>query len=67
MPSSIGRARAKEAKLAYLRHVRLDNRHGLVANGRATAATGTGEWEAAMLMLAESPARRPSGSTAVSD
>jgi transposase len=45
----------KEAKLAYLGHVLLDNRHGLVANVCATAATGTGEWEAALLMLAEAP------------
>jgi transposase len=42
----------KEAKLAYLGHVRLDNRHGLVANVCTTAATGTGEWEAALSMLA---------------
>jgi transposase len=41
----------KEAKLAYLGHVLLDNRHGLVANVCTTAATGTGEWEAALLML----------------
>jgi transposase len=41
----------KEAKLAYLGHVLLDNRHGLVANVCVTPATGTGEWEAALLML----------------
>jgi transposase len=41
----------KEAKLAYLGHVLLDNRHGLVANVCTTAATGTAEWEAAVLML----------------
>jgi len=41
----------KEAKLAYLGHVLLDNRHGLVANVCATAATGTGEWEGALWML----------------
>jgi transposase len=49
------KSQGKEAKLAYLGHVLLDNRHGLVANVCATAATGTGEWEAAMLMLAEAP------------
>lgn len=43
----------KEAKLAYLGHVLLDNRHGLVANVCTTAATGTAEWEAALLMLAQ--------------
>lgn len=46
----------KEAKLAYLGHVLLDNRHGLVANVCATAATGTAEREAALALL--TPARR---------
>ena len=41
----------REAKLAYLGHVLLDNRHGLVANACATAATGTGEREAALILL----------------
>ena len=38
----------KEAKLAYLGHVLLDNRQGLVANVGATAATGTAERNAAL-------------------
>jgi len=33
--------------------VLLDNRHGLVANIRVTAAPGTAEREAALLLLAE--------------
>jgi IS5 family transposase len=41
----------KEAKLAYLGHVLLDNRHGLVANVCVTAATGTAEREAALALL----------------
>jgi transposase len=41
----------REAKLAYLGHVVLDNRFGLVANVCATAATGTAEREAALLLL----------------
>ena len=41
----------KEAKLAYAGHVLLDNRYGLVANVCATAATGTAEREAALLLL----------------
>ena len=41
----------KEAKLAYAGHVLLDNRHGLVANVCTTAATGTAEREAALLLL----------------
>src|SRR3954462_15183380 len=43
----------KEAKLSYAGHVLLDNRHGLVANVCVTAATGTAEREAAVLLLAE--------------
>ena len=50
------KGRGKEAKLAYLGHVLLDNRHGLVANVCATAATGTAEREAALELL--KPARR---------
>ena len=42
----------REAKLAYLGHVLLDNRHGLVANVGVTAATGTAEREAALWLLA---------------
>jgi transposase len=41
----------KEAKLSYAGHILLDNRHGLVANVCATAATGTAEREAALLLL----------------
>jgi transposase len=44
------KGRGKEAKLAYLGHVLLDNRHGLVANVCVTHATGTAEREAALLM-----------------
>ena len=47
-----GRDTGSEAKLAYAGHVLLDNRHGLVANVCVTAATGTAEREAAMLLLA---------------
>ena len=43
----------REATLAYAGHVLLDNRHGLVANVCVTAATGTAERDAALLLLAE--------------
>ena len=43
----------REAKLSYAGHVLLDNRHGLVANVCASAATGTAEREAALGLLAE--------------
>src|SRR5262249_10649009 len=45
----------REAKLSYAGHVLLDNRHGLVANVCVTAATGTAERDAAVLLLAEAP------------
>jgi transposase len=45
------KGQGKEARLAYLGHVLLDNRHGLVANVCATAATGTAEREAALALL----------------
>lgn len=40
-----------EARLAYLGHVLMENRHGLVVQARATPATGTAEREAAVDML----------------
>jgi transposase len=45
------KGKGREAKLAYLGHVVLDNRFGLVANACATAATGTAERDAALLLL----------------
>ena len=45
----------REAKLSYAGHVLLDNRHGLVANVCVTAATGTAEREAALLLLTTVP------------
>ena len=54
----------REATLAYLGHVLLDNRHGLVANVCVTAPTGTAEREAATSMFAASA---PPGSTVGGD
>lgn len=34
-------------------HALLDNRHGLVVNTCITAATGTAEWEAVEMLLAD--------------
>ncbi|MBA3709473.1 MAG: IS5 family transposase [Planctomycetes bacterium] len=42
------------ATLSYLGHVLLDNRHGLVANVCATAATGTAERDAALCLASVS-------------
>jgi transposase len=40
-----------EARLAYLGHVLMDNRHGLVVQARATQATGTAERDTAIDLL----------------
>ena len=40
----------KEAKLTFMGHVTMDNRHGLVVTTRYTQATGTAEREAAIEM-----------------
>ncbi len=58
------KGQGKEAKLAYLGHVLLDNRQGLVANVCATHATETAEREAAALLL---EASAPPGSTVGAD
>jgi hypothetical protein len=46
------------AKLCYMGHVLMDNRHGLVAAPALTPATGTAEREAAKVMLDTLPHRR---------
>ena len=40
-----------EAKLTYMGHVLMDNRHGLVVDTAVTPATGTAEREAAVAMI----------------
>ncbi|WP_419621014.1 transposase, partial [Thiolapillus sp.] len=39
------------AKLSYLGHILMENRHGLVVNAQVTQATGTAEREAAIDMV----------------
>ena len=46
------------ARLAYLGHVLMENRHALVVDTRVTLATGTAEREAALDMLDARPSRR---------
>ena len=48
--STLG-ALLREARLAYLGHLLIENRHGLIVDAMATAADGTAEREAAMRML----------------
>ena len=52
------KADGDKAVLAYLAHVLLDNRHGLVQGACATAADGFAEREAAQLLLEASGRRR---------
>ena len=46
------------AKLSYMGHVLMENRHGLVVEAALTLATGTAERDAAAAMLATIPTRR---------
>ena len=48
----------QEAKLAYLGHLLTENRHGLIVDTAVTAATGTAERDAAIVMLGELPLTR---------
>src|SRR5499426_3224168 len=49
------KGRGQPAKLAYLGHVLVENRHALVVDARLTLATGTAEREAALEMVADRP------------
>jgi transposase len=51
------KAKGQEAKLAFLGHVLMENRNGLVVETRLTAATGTAEREAALEMIGAKPQR----------
>jgi IS5 family transposase len=42
------KSKGRESKLAYLGHLLMENRHGLVIGARVTQATGTAEREAAV-------------------
>lgn len=48
---SYRKSQGQEARLAYLGHALMDNRHGLAADGCATQATGTAERDAAGEMI----------------
>jgi transposase len=51
------KAKGKEAKLCFMGHVLMENRHGLVVSPRLTAATGTAEREAAVGLVEGVPGR----------
>ncbi len=52
------KAAGQEAKLCFVGHVLMENRHGLVVNTRLTPATGTAEREAALALLRTRPGRQ---------
>jgi transposase len=52
------KAAGQEAKLCFLGHVLMENRHGLVVNTRLTPATGTAEREAALALVDTRPTTR---------
>jgi hypothetical protein len=56
------KSRNAEARLCYMGHLLIENRHGLIVDAMATHADGTAEHDAALLMLAEqveaAPTRR---------
>jgi transposase len=52
------KAAGQEAKLCFLGHVLMENRHGLVVNTRLTPATGTAERAAAVALLDARPTTR---------
>jgi len=51
------KGKGKEAKLCFMGHVLMENRHGLIITPRLTAATGTAERQAAEGMVGELPGR----------
>lgn len=52
------KAQGKEAKLCYMGHALMENRHGLAVDGMVTQASGTAEREAAEAMIAEKAGKR---------
>jgi transposase len=51
------KGRGKEAKLSFMGHLLMENRHGLIVDGRLGEATGTAERDEAAEMVAAIPGR----------
>jgi transposase len=51
------KGKGKEAKLAFLGHLLMENRHGLLLDGRVSEASGTAERDMAQAMVADMPGR----------
>ena len=59
------RGKAQEAKLSYLGHVLMENRHGLAVAGELTEATGFAERESALRLVRQT--KPPPGATLGAD
>ena len=53
------KSKGQEAKLCYLGHALMDNRHGLIVDTRTTQAGGRAERESALAMLEARPGKGP--------
>jgi transposase len=53
------KSRGSEAKLGYLGHVLMENRHGLLVDTMVTQADGTAERDAALLLASQIPGVKP--------
>jgi hypothetical protein len=51
------KGKGKEAKLCFMGHVLMENRHGLIITPRLTAATGTAERDTAERLVGDLPGR----------
>jgi transposase len=51
------KGKGKEAKLCFIGHLLMENRHGLLVDGRVSEANGTAERDTAETMLAAVPGR----------
>lgn len=49
------KGKGKESKLCFMGHALMENRNGLVVDGRLTIANGTAEWDAALEMVENIP------------
>src|SRR5215203_37141 len=56
---SISKASGREARLGYLGHVVMENRHGLLVDALVTPATGTAERDASIVMISRRAGTHP--------
>ena len=57
MPGLFRKGRGKEAKLCFMGHALMENRHGLLVDSRVSEANGTAERDMAQAMVTDVPGR----------